>query len=136
MPGLVDPYEPIPVYLQLADLIREDITSGRLSPGRMLPSETRLSQQHGIGRDAVREALAQLRSEGLIVTENGVGSTVRENVEREIVKLKPGEQAWPRMPTPAERKRLRIVEGTPVIVVERDGEETVYVGDRVLLIPE
>jgi len=136
MPGLVDPYEHTPVYLQLADLIREDIAVGRLAPGRMLPSESRLSQQHGVGRDAVREALAELRSEGLIVTENGVGSKVREPVEREIVRLRSGDQAWPRMPTPAERRRLRILEGTPVIVVERDGEQTVYVGDRTLLVPE
>lgn len=136
MPAHVDPYDHTPVYLQLADLIREDIATGRLPPGKMLPSEARLSQQHGIGRDAVRDALAQLRSEGLIVTESGVGSAVRENVEREIVKLRSGDRIWPRMPTPAERRRLRILEGTPVIVVERDGEETVYVGDRTLLIPE
>lgn len=136
MPAHVDPYEHTPVYLQLAGLIRDDIAAGRLSPGRMLPSEARLSQQHGIGRDAVRDALAQLRSEGLIVTESGVGSRVREQVEREIVRLKSGDRAWPRMPTPDERRRLRILEGTPVIVVERDGEQTVYVGDRTLLVPE
>jgi DNA-binding transcriptional regulator YhcF (GntR family) len=136
MPGLVDPYDRTPVYLQLADIIREDIAAGHLSPGRMLPSEARLAQVHGIGRDAVRDALAELRSEGLIVTESGVGSSVREQVEREVVRLKPGDQAWPRMPTPAERRRLRILEGTPVIVVERGDEQTVYVGDRTLLVPE
>ena len=132
----VDPYDHTPVYLQLAGLIREDIAAGRLAAGRMLPSESRLAQVHGIGRDAVRDALAELRSEGLIVTESGVGSKVREPVEREIVRLEPGDQAWVRMPTPAERRRLRILEGTPVIVVERDGEQTVYVGDRTLLVPE
>lgn len=136
MPGLVDPYEHTPVYLQLADIIREGIAVGRWSPGRMLPSEAHLAQEHGIGRDAVRDALAELRSEGLIVTESGVGSKVREQVEREIVRLKSGDRIWPRMPTPAERRRLRILEGTPVVVVERDGEETVYVGDRTLLVPE
>ncbi len=136
MPGQVDPYDHTPVYLQLADIIREDIATGRWAPGRMLPSEGRLAQEHGIGRDAVREALAELRGEGLIVTESGVGSKVREQVEREIVRLRSGDQAWPRMPTPAERRRLRILEGTPVIVVERDGEQTVYVGDRTLLVPE
>lgn len=136
MPARVDPYEHTPVYLQLADIIREDIAAGRRPPGRMLPSEARLAQEHGIGRDAVRDALSQLRAEGLIVTESGVGSKVREQVEREVVPLRPGDQAWPRMPTPAERRRLRILEGTPVIVVERDGEQTVYVGDRTLLVPE
>src|SRR3954470_12735670 len=136
MPGLVDPYDHTPVYLQLAEIIREDIAAGRLSPGRMLPSEARLSQQHGIGRDAVRDALAQLRSEGLIVTESGVGSKVREQAEREVVRLGHDDQAWARMPTPDERRRLRILEGTPVIVVERGGEQTVHVADRTLLVPE
>ncbi len=132
----VDPYDHTPVYLQLADIIREDIAAGRLVAGRMLPSEAHLAQEHGIGRDAVRDALSQLRSEGLIVTESGVGSKVREPVEREIVRLGRDDQAWVRMPTPDERRRLRILEGTPVIVVERGGEQTVYVGDRTLLIPE
>jgi DNA-binding FadR family transcriptional regulator len=136
MPARVDPYDHTPVYLQLAGIIREDIAAGRLAPGRMLPSEGRLAQEHGIGRDAVRDALSQLRSEGLIVTESGVGSKVREPVEREIVRLGHDDQAWTRMPTPAERRRLRILEGTPVIVVERGGEQTVYVGDRTLLVPE
>lgn len=136
MPGLVDPYDHTPVYLQLAEIIREDITAGRLAPGRMLPSEGRLAQQHGIGRDAVREALAELRSEGLIVTESGVGSKVREQVERETVKPESGTKAWVRMPTPAERRRLRILEGTPVIVFEHDGEQTVHLADRTLLIWE
>ena len=47
-----------PVYRQLARILREQIQAGELHPGAALPSEAALSQTFGVGRDAVRDALA------------------------------------------------------------------------------
>ena len=47
-----------PVYRQLARILREQIQAGQLLPGAALPSEASLSQNFGVGRDAVRDALA------------------------------------------------------------------------------
>src|ERR1700691_6303305 len=67
-----------PVYRQLARILREQIQAGELHPGAALPSEAALSQTFGVGRDAVRDALASLRSEGLVITTRGIGTFVRE----------------------------------------------------------
>jgi GntR family transcriptional regulator len=66
-----------PVYKQLADALRSAITSGELAESTPLPSETELMQQYGVSRNSVRNAVALLRVEGMIVTEHGRGSFVR-----------------------------------------------------------
>jgi DNA-binding FadR family transcriptional regulator len=53
-------------YEQLADLLRERITSGELREGDRLPSETALAEQAGVSRSTVREALRTLEQAGLI----------------------------------------------------------------------
>jgi DNA-binding FadR family transcriptional regulator len=53
-------------YEQLADRLRERITSGDLREGDRLPSETALAEQAGVSRSTVREALRKLEEAGLI----------------------------------------------------------------------
>ncbi len=66
----------IPLYYQLADLLREGISDGTLSPGMAFPSEFDLIQEYGISRGTVREALRLLEQEGLIERRKGVGTFV------------------------------------------------------------
>jgi DNA-binding GntR family transcriptional regulator len=66
-----------PVWRQLANLLRERITTGQYPPGRAIPSEKQLEQEYGISRNTIRKATALLRDEGLIVTVAGRGSYVR-----------------------------------------------------------
>lgn len=61
-----------PAYKLLADDLRAQITSGRLSPGDRLPTEPQLCQNSGLSRSTVREALRLLSSQHLIVTTRGV----------------------------------------------------------------
>ena len=68
----------VPVYRQLAAILRERIESGGLAPGAPLPSESYLMGEHGISRDSVRKAMDILRAEGLVITVQGKGSFVRE----------------------------------------------------------
>ena len=53
-------------YEQLAQILRERITSGDLREGDRLPSETALAQQAGVSRSTVREALRILEQDGLV----------------------------------------------------------------------
>jgi GntR family transcriptional regulator len=64
----VNPYSDVPVYVQLAAILRQMIESGELKTLDPLPSETVLSQTYEVGRDTVRHALAVLRDEGLVFT--------------------------------------------------------------------
>ncbi len=57
---------PIPLYHQLADILQERIRSGQYSPGQMIPSETGLAKEYGIGRPTVRQAMDTLVKKGLI----------------------------------------------------------------------
>lgn len=60
---------------QVADVLRQQITTGRFDAG-VLPDERRLGAQLGASRNAVREALDLLRQEGLLTRRRGVGTTV------------------------------------------------------------
>lgn len=70
-----------PLYLQLAALLREQIRSGELQPGRAIPSEQRLMQIHELGRDTVRAGIGVLKEEGWLVTQRGRGTFVRPREE-------------------------------------------------------
>jgi GntR family transcriptional regulator len=66
-----------PVYKQVADALRTAIRSGELADGALLASETELMHRYGVSRNSVRNAVALLRVEGLVVTEHGRGTFVR-----------------------------------------------------------
>lgn len=73
---MIDRWLRVSFYEQLANGIRAKIDSGEWPPGRKLPSELTLMQEHGIARGTVRHAFDILRAEGLIVTFPGRGSFV------------------------------------------------------------
>ncbi len=64
-------------YLQAAEVLRREITGGRLRPGDKLPSSRELQQQYKIASTTVQNALRVLREEGLIYSVQGKGSFVR-----------------------------------------------------------
>jgi GntR family transcriptional regulator len=74
---VIDPDGPIPVYRQLADLIREQIERGDLPPDRPIPSVARLQQEHGLARGTVLKAVHVLIDEGLVYVVPGRGTYVR-----------------------------------------------------------
>lgn len=59
------------VYIQIADDLREQISSGRLRPGDDIPTEAELAARWSTSRGPIRNALAALRGEGLIETTRG-----------------------------------------------------------------
>ena len=59
---------------QISERLRNDILSGTFQPGDRLPSEAALSREHSVSRTVVREAIADLRSEGLVETKKGAGA--------------------------------------------------------------
>src|ERR687889_808968 len=132
--AMIDPSADRAVFRQLADLLRGQIESGELGPGDPLPSELRLAQEYGISRTTVRQAIAQLRTEGLVSVERPRGTFVRIPEEVQLITLGRGERAGARMPTDAERRSLRLGEGVPVLVIPAtDGSPPVHPAARVQL---
>lgn len=73
----IDPAAATPLWRQLADLLRERIQSGELAAGRIMPSETTLSQQYELSRGTVVKALDALESAGLVERVQGRGTFVK-----------------------------------------------------------
>jgi DNA-binding FadR family transcriptional regulator len=69
---------------ELVARLADDITSGKISPGSRLPTEQELIAATGVSRTVVREAVAALRAEGLVITRQGVGAFVPENARRPL----------------------------------------------------
>ncbi len=67
-----------PVYLQIAAILRGQIERGEIAPGRPVPSESRLMQEHGVARLTARKAVRVLASEGLVEVVPGRGAYVTE----------------------------------------------------------
>jgi GntR family transcriptional regulator, transcriptional repressor for pyruvate dehydrogenase complex len=60
-------------YEQIADQLRELITTGQLQAGQRLPNEATLAQQFGVSRATVRESLRGLAAQNLVRTAKGSG---------------------------------------------------------------
>jgi GntR family transcriptional repressor for pyruvate dehydrogenase complex len=75
----------------LVHRLAEEIRSGRLAPGARLPTEQDLMREAGVSRTVVREAVAALRAEGLVITRQGVGAFVAENPGEGVFRLTPAE---------------------------------------------
>lgn len=68
------------LVVQVAEALRHAILGGEYKPGDKLPSEARLTETHGVSRTVVREAIAALRSDGLVEPKRGAGVFVLEPV--------------------------------------------------------
>ena len=73
----------------LFDQLADEIKSGRLGPGERLPTEQELTRAAGVSRTVVREAVAALRAEGLVITRQGVGAFVSAEPQRAPFRLEP-----------------------------------------------
>jgi DNA-binding GntR family transcriptional regulator len=73
---MIDPESPVPLYRQLADLIRGQVEAGQLLPDRPIPSVARLQQEHGLARGTVLHAVRTLVEEGWVYVVPGKGTYV------------------------------------------------------------
>ncbi len=67
-----------PKYVQIYESLVEEIETGRLKPGDRLPSERELSQQLGVSRMTVRQAVDTLANQGFVTRSHGSGTFVTE----------------------------------------------------------
>jgi GntR family transcriptional regulator, transcriptional repressor for pyruvate dehydrogenase complex len=74
---------------EVVDRIAAEIGSGRIPPGSRLPTEQALVAALGVSRTVVREAVAALRAEGLVVTRQGAGAFVAADRSRVPFRIDP-----------------------------------------------
>ncbi|MEG0692028.1 MAG: GntR family transcriptional regulator [Oscillospiraceae bacterium] len=73
---MIDTNNPIPLYLQLKEHIRELILTGKYADGDQIPTEIDWMNEFHLGRVTVRSALAELEREGIIYKRRGIGTFV------------------------------------------------------------
>lgn len=71
---------PVRLADKVADVLAEEIRTGRLSEGDKLPTEVQLVDQLGVSRTVVREAVSRLRSAGMVEARQGLGVFVKAPV--------------------------------------------------------
>jgi GntR family transcriptional regulator len=77
-----------PKYLQLVDIIRGEILSGKLKEGDKLLSENEMKHQYGVSSTTVRKCIDILKNDGLISRYQGIGTFVKaKHVERSLKKV-------------------------------------------------
>ncbi|WP_198164051.1 FadR/GntR family transcriptional regulator [Bradyrhizobium jicamae] len=62
---------------------------GELRPGDRLPSETALANEFGVARTVVREAISQLKYDGVVQSRVGVGAFIAQPQERTAFRISP-----------------------------------------------
>ena len=76
-----------PIYIQLVEMIRIDIVSGKFQKGQKLPSVRELALMMKVNPNTMQKALMELEEEKLIYTERTNGKYVTED-EKRIEKVK------------------------------------------------
>lgn len=66
----------IAIYRQIAESIRLQIKSEKLTPGDRIPAEETLAAQFGVAKMTVRQALNELADDGFVVRKHGLGTFV------------------------------------------------------------
>jgi DNA-binding FadR family transcriptional regulator len=72
---------------KVVGLLVRDIEAGVLEPGSRLPTEQQLSAKLGVSRNVIREAIAQLRADGLVEARQGVGAFVLAPEQRAAIRI-------------------------------------------------
>src|SRR6266699_289497 len=93
---------PLPLYYQLKEVLKQQIRAGHLAPHTAIPSEPELVSSYHVSRATVRQALTELVHEGLLYRQHGKGTFVCEQL-----RLTDTEQA-------IRLERLRSADGTMV----------------------
>jgi GntR family transcriptional regulator len=74
----VDTRSPTPIYAQLDRAIRAAIATGQIQPGTQLPTVRQMAVDLAVNANTVARVYAQLERDGILETQRGVGTFVRD----------------------------------------------------------
>lgn len=75
----IDPEDPVPIYLQIVQTIKHQVATGKLKPGTQLPTVRELATTLRVNPNTIARAYDQLDTDGVITTQQGRGTFVREH---------------------------------------------------------
>lgn len=75
---MVDKISPVPLYIQIQDMLYEQIRSGQLESGSRVPSEPELAAEYEVSRMTARKAIDGLVNKGFLFRRQGKGTYVAD----------------------------------------------------------
>ncbi|MFF2368245.1 winged helix-turn-helix domain-containing protein [Streptomyces sp. NPDC058122] len=109
------PPQPPKSHREVADELRRRIRSGELRAGQRMPTQSRLADEFGVERGAVRQALRILQSEHLLVNvSKGSPATVADQSGG----TPSGPRAWPQSTMVALGPRITAAFGVPHVQID------------------
>ena len=69
----------IPIYLQIARTLKEEIAKGEIKAGEKFPSIREVASNYKVNPNTVQRSLALLDQEGIIYSKRGIGSFVNDD---------------------------------------------------------
>jgi GntR family transcriptional regulator len=85
----VDVHSRVPIYVQIAERIKHSVATGGLKPGDQLPTVRQLAQDLRVNFNTIARAYALLDDAGILSTQQGRGTYVRERPdERALAQMR------------------------------------------------
>jgi GntR family transcriptional regulator len=127
---------PLPLHVQIRDLLLDRIERGELAPGARLQRERALAEQLGVSLAPVRQAILDLVKEGYLVRQRGRGTFVRgPRLEEKIAILSSFTKSLRAQGLEAEVRVLRqAVADAPAEVAHALGKRRVVAIERLALV--
>ena len=82
----IDPRDATPIYAQIEHGLRAAIATGRLQTGEQLPTVRQLAVELSVNANTVARVYAELERAGVVATQRGVGTFVRDPGDSPAVK--------------------------------------------------
>jgi len=72
----------MPIYLQVIHRLKQDIVTGKLSPGDKMPSSRDYSRDLGLNFNTVARVYKEMEMEDIVYTKRGLGTFITESSEK------------------------------------------------------
>ena len=96
-----------PIYLQIGDVLCDQILSGVLAPGERIPSVREYGAQVGVNPNTVMRTYERLTSDGIIFNKRGIGYFISPDAPQRV--LENEREKFYAEELPAFRKRMKLL---------------------------
>jgi len=114
-----------PIYLQIAEMIREAILAGDIQEGEAIPSVRQMSVEHNLNPQTVLNATQLLLNDNLIEKKRGLGMFVTDGARSQLQKNESERFKQQEIPGIIDRAKLLDISKDELLQIVEDSFEEV-----------